>query len=69
MNLNDLLRDSNIEPEQVLVMRHRPTEPELNKILPRLAAESPELFNAYQQMQHERVEKRMVRRQGTGYIA
>ncbi len=34
MTLNDLLRGKNIDPEQVLVMRHRPSEPELNKVLP-----------------------------------
>ncbi len=38
MNLNDLLRAKNIDPHQVLVLRHRPSEPELNKILPLLAA-------------------------------
>ena len=38
MNLNDLLRDKSIDPHQVLVLRHRPTEPGLNKVLPWLAA-------------------------------
>jgi len=66
MNLNDLLRGKDINPEQVLVLRHRPSEPELNKVLPWLAAERQEMFNAYQQTQSEKLEKAML---GGGYIA
>ena len=47
MNLNDLLRRKDIDPKQVLVLRHCPLEPELNKVLPWLAAEKPDVFNAY----------------------
>ena len=46
MNLTDLLRGKDIDPQQVLVLRHRPWEPELNKVLPWLAAEKPNVFNA-----------------------
>jgi hypothetical protein len=60
MNLTDLLRGKNIDPKQVLVFRHRPWEPELNKVLPWLAAEKPDVFNAYQQTQGEKVERAMV---------
>jgi hypothetical protein len=49
MNLNELFKKHDIDPSQVLVLRHRPSEPELNKALPLQAAESPDLFNAYQQ--------------------
>jgi hypothetical protein len=66
MDLNDLLRKNGIEPEQVLVLRHRPPEPELNKVLPWLAAEKPDVFNAYQQTQGEKVEKAMA---GASYVA
>ena len=66
MNLNDLLRGKDIDPKQVLVLRHRPSEPELNNILPWLAAEKPDVFNAYQQTQTERVERVMTR---AGYVA
>src|SRR5438552_1608956 len=59
MNLNDLLNSKNIDPAQVLVFRHRPTEPELNKALPRLAEEKPDVFNAYQQFQGEKLENIM----------
>src|SRR5882762_8504526 len=56
-------------PQHVLVLRHRPNEPELNKILPWLAAEKPDVFNAYQQTQGERVERAMQAMKGIGYIA
>ena len=59
MNLNDLLRAKSIDPKQVLVLRHRPTEPELNKVLPWLATKKPEVFNAYQQTQTQKLEKAM----------
>jgi hypothetical protein len=39
MNLNDLLTAKDIAPREVLVFRHRPSEPELNKVLPWFAAE------------------------------
>lgn len=66
MKFNDLLSSSKLNPQEVLVFRHRPTEPELNKVLPWLAAERPDVFNAYQQTQGQTVEKAM----GTaGYVA
>ncbi len=49
MNLKDLLVAKEIDPQRVLVLRHRPLEPELSKVLPWLAAERPDVFNAYQQ--------------------
>jgi hypothetical protein len=69
MNLNQLLQGKGIDPRHVLVLRHRPNEPELNKVLPWLAAEEPEIFNAYQQTQGERVERAMQAMTGTGYVA
>lgn len=60
MNLNDLLREKQIDPRNVLVMRHRPNEPELRKKLPWLAAERPDLFNAYQQTHGPRVEQALL---------
>jgi hypothetical protein len=69
MNLNNLLRAQGIDPQRVLVFRHRPNEPELRKVLPWLAAEDPDIFNAYQQTQGERVERSMRAMIGTGYVA
>lgn len=60
MHLNDLLTAKGYDPQQVLVFRHRPFEAALNRVLPWLAAERHELFNAYQQAQREKVEKAMT---------
>ncbi len=69
MNFNDLLKGRGIDPERVLVLRHRPNEPELNKVLPWLAAEKPDLFNAYQQTQGIRVERALQAMVSKGYVA
>ncbi len=69
MTLNDLLTDKGIEPGRVLVLRHRPSEPKLNKVLPWLAAEKPHVFNAYQQHQGKQLESVMQKMQGAGYVA
>jgi hypothetical protein len=61
MNFNDLLAREGIEPSSVMVLRHRPTEPPLRKVLPWLAVEQPRVYNAYQQSQGLRVEKAMTR--------
>jgi hypothetical protein len=60
MDLNELLVGKGIDPHEVLVFRHRPTEPELNKVFLLLAADRPDLFNAYQQTHGEKVEKAMT---------
>lgn len=68
MDLNDLLRHAKIDPQQVLVFRHRPAQPELNKVLPWLAAEKPDVFNAYQRTQSKQLERVMAAMAG-GYVA
>ena len=50
-SLNDLLQKIEVSPKDLLVMRHRPTEASLRKVLPWFAVERPELFNAYQSAQ------------------
>ncbi|MDX3970146.1 MAG: GIY-YIG nuclease family protein [Bradyrhizobium sp.] len=60
MELNDLLHREGIDPRGVLVFRHRPSEPELNRIFPELAAGRPDLFDAYQRTHSERIEKAML---------
>jgi hypothetical protein len=69
VNLNDLLHGGKFDPKQVLVLRHRPKEPDLNKWLPWLAAEKPDVFNAYQQTQGEKLQKVMQGLTGAGYVA
>jgi hypothetical protein len=60
IELNDLLAARRIDPKNVMVMRHRPSETALRKVLPWLAAEKPGVFNAYQQAQGEKVERAML---------
>lgn len=59
MNLCDLLRLEGLKPGDVLVLRHRPSEPELARVLPWLADQRPMLFNAYQSTQNPRAESAM----------
>ncbi|MCK1669739.1 MULTISPECIES: GIY-YIG nuclease family protein [unclassified Bradyrhizobium] len=60
MELNELLLGKGIDPRGVIVFRHRPKEPELNKVFPLLAADRPDLFNAYQQTHGEKIEKAIL---------
>lgn len=69
MNLNDLLSREDIDTRKVVVMRHRPTAPELRAVLPWLVAEKPTAFNAYQQTQVPAVEKALQALTGQGYVA
>lgn len=57
MTFNQMLSEAGIDLSTVVVLRHRPTEPQLRKVLPWLAAERPAVFNAYQSSQNEKVEK------------
>ena len=59
-DLNALLVHGDIDPRQVIVMRHGPHEQKLRKVLPWLAAERPDVFNAYQQTQGEKIERAML---------
>lgn len=56
MQLNDLFGREGVEPAGVMIMRHRPKEPQLRKALPWLASDRPEVYNAYQQTQSGRCE-------------
>lgn len=69
MNFNNLLQEKNINPEHVIVLRHRPYESQLNKVLPWLATTRPDLFNAYQQAQGKKLEKSMNELEKIGYVA
>src|SRR5438034_10046186 len=51
MDFKDLLVKAGYDLDRVIVMRHTPTESTLRKVLPWLAAERSEVFNAYQQCQ------------------
>jgi len=57
IELNDLLAKAGLDPMSVMVMRHRPTERELREVLPWLAAERHEVYNAFQSNHGEVVER------------
>jgi hypothetical protein len=57
IDFRDLLTKQGLDLGTVMVMRHRPIEPEVREVLPWLAADRPEVFNAYQQVQHPDAEK------------
>lgn len=61
IELNDLLEKNGLDPQKGMVIRHRPTQPELRKALPWLAAEDPDVYNAYQRDHHETVERALGR--------
>jgi hypothetical protein len=62
IQLNDLLEKSGLAPHEVMVMRHRPTEPKLHRALPWLAQDQPEVYNAYQSQHGPRVEQSLAKR-------
>jgi len=69
MDLKLLLSLKDIDPRQVIVMRHSPSEARLAKAIRWLAVEKPDVFNAYQQTQGKRVENTMLGLVGQGYVA
>ena len=61
MDFNNLLIKNGIDPKGVLILRHSPPEAELRKVLPWLASEHPDVFNAYQSTQYPRAEAAMAK--------
>lgn len=61
ITLNGLLGASGIAPAEVVVFRHRPYEPALNRIFERIVAERPDLFECYQGTHGPRVESALSR--------
>lgn len=66
MEFNDLLSKAGIETSNVLIMRHRPSDPLLRKALPRLALEDEKSFIDYQSSHGPRTEAALSR---VDYIA
>lgn len=56
LTLNELFRLSGIAENDVLVFRHRPNEPDLNRVFDWIAAERPDLFDCYQSNHGRRTE-------------
>jgi hypothetical protein len=61
LDLKILLELAEIDPAEVLVVRHVPVEKSLKRVLPWLVAERPDLFLAYQRIQWRTLEKAMTR--------
>lgn len=61
LTFNDALSSSGINLKDVIVFRHRPYEPALNRIFEWIAAERPDLYNCYQSTHGERVETALSR--------
>ena len=68
LTLNDLLRTGDVDAQRTLVVRHRPFETGLRKVLPLLAGERLNLFNAYQAYQGAAVERSFAANIG-GWLA
>src|SRR5579872_5165284 len=61
IDLKDFLTKQGFDLDKIIVLRHRPTEQALNKVLPWLAAEKPEVFNAYQKAQNPDAERALMK--------
>lgn len=61
LTLNHLLKLSDISPEEVIVFRHRPYEPKLNKVFDWIVSERPDLFDCYQRTQGQKPESALKR--------
>ena len=55
----DILTKNEIETETTLIMRHRPEQPALARVLPWLADEHPDAFNAYQSTQNTKEQNQL----------
>lgn len=61
LTLNLLLEASGIALKDVLVFRHRPYEPVLNRVFDQLVSERPDLFDCYQSAHGARTEAALSR--------
>ncbi|MEQ1509743.1 MAG: GIY-YIG nuclease family protein [Sphingopyxis sp.] len=61
LTLSELLVRSGIAPEEVLVFRHRPWEPKLNRAFDWIVAERRDLFDCYQDSHAPRTEAALLR--------
>ena len=61
LTLNELFRLSGIAEKDVLVFRHRPYEPDLNRVFDWIVAERPDLFQCYQSNHGSRTESALGR--------
>ena len=61
LDFNTLLEQIDLDPAETLIVRHAPVEKSLNRVLPWLVIERPDLWLAYQRIQWETLEKAMTK--------
>lgn len=61
LDFRTLIELADIDPAEVVIVRHVPVEKALRRVLPWLALERPDLFLAYQCIQWQTLEKAMTR--------
>lgn len=61
LTFNDVMADSDIDLRKVIVFRHRPYEPALNRLFEWIAAERADLYDCYQGTHAPRVEAALKR--------
>lgn len=61
LTFNELLERHSIDPAEVVVFRHRPTEAELNRNFDWIVSERPDLFDCYQNTHNSRTESALKR--------
>lgn len=59
--LNELLEQEGVPAAKTLLMRHRPTEPKLNRVFDSIAGERPDLFDCYQSTHGPRTQAALLR--------
>jgi hypothetical protein len=61
LDLNLLLEEADLDPNSILVMRHRPKEAPLRKIFGWFAEDEPDTFNTYQRSHGPKTEAALLR--------
>lgn len=61
LTFNSLLASGGINPGEVLLIRHNPSQPRLRQALPWLVVDQPHVFNAWKAIQWSTAEKAMTR--------
>ena len=66
LEFSSLLADEHLDPKSVLIIRHTSRDPRMKRVLSWIAADRPDLFKAWQQVQWPPAEKAMPR---AGWVA
>ena len=69
LTFSDLLKRADIDPATVILLRHKAREDELNRKLPWLIANEPDVYGRWQRIQGDPLTKSVIKLSGRGYIA